>query len=809
MIYNYLKIALRNIFRNRLSSFVNISGLALGIAAFLLLIQYISLERSVNKFHNGLSQMYRLINEDAAGTHWIETEPGWAAIAKQRFPEIKDYCRFADERGSNVVTIANNTNKVFSETNVGYADGNFFQFFSFPLLSGNMDDLSTPNVVFISEATSKKYFGNKDAIGQSIILNNQFGKTTYTVGAVYNDMQEDSDIRFNALFSLQTLNNPANQNDNDWVATDNLSSQYINTFFSLGKDANAKTLEAKLSALRNELKEDKDGVQFRLQAFSDAHLGSSMNDTYPTVANLKYIYMLGGIAVLILVIAWFNYINLSTANSFKRANEVGVRKVVGASKSNLVFQFISESFLINLIAFGIAVLLVFLLQPFFNKLIDKELSFENISNTGGWLYALILLLTGSLLSGGYTAFSLSGFKPVETLKGKINKTTKGIFLRKALVVSQFAISISLIIATIVIYRQLSFMQNKNLGINANQLLVIKGPQVAKDSTFKLRKNAFQNELGASSFVKDFCTSGAIPGGGYNFMTNGFTQPASKKGDEVKVYAFAIISERFLNTYQVPLVAGRNFTSQECAVEWNDNSKVLMNESAIKQLGFSKPEDVLNTKIRWDERYLDVIGVVKDYNHKSVQHDIDPMIFYPQQNSNYFTVRLTTNNIESKIASLEKMYKADFAGNPFEYFFVDDNYNKLYNSERQYGNIFSAASLWAIFIACLGLFGLATFTVESRTKEIGIRKVLGASVGSIVSLLSKGFLILVLIAFVVATPVAWFFMHRWLRDFAYRIDIGFWVFIVSGAAAIFIALATVSFQAIKAGVGNPVKSLRTE
>lgn len=809
MFKTYLKTALRNITRNKTSAFINITGLALGICAFLLLMEYISLEKSVNQFHANLSQMYRLINQDPGGKTWPEVEPGWAAVTKQHFAEIKDVCRFDEETGSTVINRKDKPGESFSETKTGYADGNFFNFFSFPLQSGEASALNKPNVVFISATSAKKYFGNVNPINQTLIINNQFGKTEYTVEGVYADMRDNSDIQYNMLFSLETLKNPLNLNGNGWAATDNLNTQYINTFFLLNKNVDIKTFENKLTALRTALKKDKDGVIFKLQPFADMHLGSSINDTYPTTGNIKYVYMLGIIAFLILMIAWFNYINLSTANSFKRANEVGVRKVIGASKKNLVIQFICESFLINLLACLLAIILVVLLQPLFNKLVDKNLTLDTITTTSAWFYALIFLFTGSLLSGGYTAFSLAGFKPVETLKGKISKTSKGILLRKSLVVSQFSISIILIIVTIIIYTQLHFMQNQKLGLNANQLLVIRGPQVGADSILKTNKAAFANELSDKSFVKDFCSSGSVPSGNYNFTTSGFTQPLSKSGDELKTYSFAIIDNCFLNTYQIPLTTGRNFTAQECNVEWNDNSKVLMNETAIKQLGFTNPEDVLKTKIQWDERKLDVIGIVKDYNHEGVKKAIDPMIFYPQNNSNYFTVRLTPENVESKISSLEKMYKSNFGGNPFEYFFIDENYNKLYASEMQYGNIFTSASLWAIFIACLGLFGLVTFTVESRTKEIGVRKILGASVANIVSLLSKDFIVLVFVAFIIASPVAWYFMNSWLKDFAYRIHISWWVFAIAGFAAITIALITISFQSIKAAIANPVKSMRTE
>ncbi len=735
MVKNFFKIAFRNIFRNKVYAAINIVGLAMGIAAFLLLAEYISLEKSINQFHSNLPGMYRLINEDAAGKTWPEQEPGWALQAKQRFPEVKAYCRFEDGVAKGIVSKGDNSNQSYRENKIGYAEGNFFDFFSFPLKEGTPSAFNKTNIVFISATAAKKYFGNKEPVGQTLVLNNQFGTTIYAVGGVFADMGDNSDIRYDMVFSLETLKNPANLNDNGWATLDNLSSQYINTFFILNQGVNAPAFEKKLTAMRNELKKDKDGVQFHLQSFSAVHLGTSLSDRYLTYGNLKYVYMLGAIAFLILLIAWFNYINLSTANSVKRAGEVGIRKAIGASRKSLVTQFMGESVLMNLLGFAFAIVLVIAIQPLFNQLIGKSLSLQTLGASQTWIFALALLVTGSFFSGAYTAFSLSHYNPVDTLKGKVIAGSKAVFLRKSLVVTQFVISIVLIIATILIYTQLNFMKNEKLGINTSQLVVIKGPETGKDSTFKNRRSAFWDELSQESFVKEYCTSGSVPGDGYNFVTSGFTQPKSKKGDELKSYSFAIIADRYLKTYGISLVAGRNFTPEECAVKWNDNSKVLMNETAVKQLGFQNPEDILNTKIQWDERALDVVGVVKDYHHKSLQNAIDPIIFYPQNNSAFFTVRLTQDKMQDKMASLEKLYKKSFSGNPFDFFFVDENYNKSYISEKQYGDMFSAAAIWAIFIACLGLFGLTTFTVESRVKEIGVRKVLGASVQSIVALLS--------------------------------------------------------------------------
>lgn len=808
MIRNYLKIAFRNLIRNKVYSTINIAGLAMGIAAFLLILEYVSFEKSVNQFHTNLPEMYRLINLDAKGNTWAEVEPGWAPRAKQNFSEVKDYCRFSDDVAKGIVKREGNNSESFRENNIGYADGNFFNFFSFPVIKGNKSSLNQPKTVFITDKIAAKYFGKTDPIGKILTLSNQFGTLSYSVEGVY-IAPENSDINLDMVFSLKTLENPANLNGNDWAAVNNIDDQYINTFLLLDKGTNYKSLETKLSTYRNAQKTDKDGVQFRLQPAANIHLAEKFSDTYQTSGNVKYVYTLGAIAFLILLIAWFNYINLSTANSLKRASEVGVRKVIGATPGNLIGQFLGESALVNLLSFTVAILLVYILQPFFNQLIGKNLSLHILGNSSVWIIGLGIFLIGMLGSGIYTAYALSNFNPVKILKGKLTKTSQGAFLRKSLVVSQFSISIALMLVTIVIYSQLKFMQNQNLGVKISQLLVIRGPEVGSDSTNKIRKAAFWNEIGEQSFVKDYSLSGSVPGNFYNFNTSGFTQPGSKAGDELVSYAFTIIGDRYLNVYDIKLKAGRNFTPEETKVEWNQNSKVIMNETAIRQLGFESAEDALKTKIKWDERYLEIIGVVKDYHHAGLQKAIDPIIFYPQNSSQYITISLTADDMQEKIARLEKIYKSYFTDNPFDYFFVDENFNKQYVSEKQYSQIFTTASVWAIFIACLGLFGLATFTVENRNKEIGIRKVLGASVVSIVGLLSKDFLLLIVIAILIASPLTYYFMQKWLSDFAYRIDISWWIFAIAAGLSLFIAVLTIMFQGIKAALINPVKSLKSE
>jgi putative ABC transport system permease protein len=807
MFYGQIKILFRNLARNRVYSFINIVGVALGITAFVLILQYVSLEESVNRFHARLPQMYRVLCQSPTGESWPQVEPGWAAKLSERFPEIGAFCRFEEGLCQGIVK-NESENIVFREQNIGYVESNFFEFFSFPLVVGNTASLKAPDVAFISKSAAQKYFGEQDPLGRTLVLFNQFGEHRYRVEGVYADMGENSDIRYDLVFSLETLKNPANLNGNGWANLNNLDAQFINLFFLLNDGADHKALEKKMSDLRRALQPEKDAIVFRLQPFGELHLASDFNDDLQHTGDVRYVYLLAGTALLILLIAWFNYINLSTATALKRSNEVGVRKVIGATRSDLIGQFLAESVVVNGLAFALALGLIALLQPYFNDLIGKELGFSHLLQSRTLFYGLGLLLPGSVCSGIYTAWALSRFNPVETLKGKVAKTGRGIRLRQSLVVAQFSISITLILFTILILSQLKYLQNKNLGMNIEQLLAVQGPDIGKDSSFVARRTAFWNELSAQSSVLDYCNSGSIPGRYYNFTTEGFTSPKSQPGDEQKAYSFAIIDNRFLRTYDIPLKAGRNFTPEECTVEWNDNNKVLLNERAVEQLGLSV-EEALNVKVQWDERALDVIGVVKDYHHTSLQRAIDPIIFYPQHNNGYFTIRLSGGETAQKIAAIEKLYKTYFLGNPFEYFFVDENFQNSYLSELRYGRLFTTASLWAVFIACMGLFGLATFMVESKIKEIGVRKVLGASVLNITGLLTRDFLKLVFMALFFAAPVSWYIMRRWLSNFAYSVEIQLWMFVAAGGAAVLTAALTVGLRSLKAALANPVESLRSE
>jgi putative ABC transport system permease protein len=814
MLKNYFTTAFRNLRKNSVFTFINLMGLSLGMAAFILIFQYISFERSVNGFHTNLPNIYRLITETKGGDVWDDTAPGLAPIGEQQISEIKEYVRLAlgTSLGDGVIAIGDSptNSQSFRERNFAYAEGNFFQVFSFQLIHGAANALKEPNTVALSESSAKKYFGKENPIGKVITLNNQFGKTLYTVTLMYADMPQNSDFRFDVVFSLQTLANKANLNGNDdWASLDGLGSQWLKTYLLLQPDANIASVEEKAMAIKSKMNPDNTDV-FKLYPFANQHLAKSLSDRAPVTGSLGFVYLLTGIAVLILVIAWFNYINLSTAGSLKRAKEVGIRKVAGASKIQLVRQFLGESLVMNLTGFVIALALVNLFQGAYNYFIGKDLGFGTFGQNNLWLTGIALIVVGSISSGAYTSFALSSFKPSQTLKGIFSKSGEGIWLRKTLVVFQFTISIVLIACTLILQRQLHFLENKNLGMDLSQLLVIEGPEVGKDETFKGRSAGFDQELGQLGFVENYSRTGGVPIDGYNFSTSGVTKLNPIPGDEKLSYSMITVDYKYFKTYSIEFAAGKDFTEEMGSTRtWAEIDKAIINEKAMRQLGFTSSGEAIGQKIVLDKQQLEVIGVVKDYHHLSLRQAIDPIVFFPRNNGGFYSAKISTQNISTNIATLDKLFKKYFPGNPFDYYFINDKYNEQYKTEQQYGTLFSIASGLAIFIACLGLFGLATFTVEQRIKEIGIRKVLGASVFQISKLVSKDFLVLVIISILIATPLSWYAMNQWLQGFAYQTEITWWVFGIAGIVAILIALITVSSQAIKAGMSNPVESLRSE
>ncbi|NIJ52710.1 ABC transporter permease [Dyadobacter arcticus] len=815
MFQSYLKIAIRSLRKNRLFSIINVAGLGLGIAAFILIFEYVAFEKSVNMFHKNLPTLYRMLESRPTGDVFVQMAPAIAPLIKKEFNEVKAYCRIAEGSANGIVTIENpgenGAVQSFREDGLSYADASFFTLFTFPLLSGNAQTaLSETNTIALSASRAKKYFGTEKVLGKTLVVNNQFGKTLYTVAAVYQDIPENSDLKFDAILSLQTLANPANLNGNDWARLDGFDGSYVTNFIQVTEKSSYTTLENKINTLKKKL-DAEDKSKFVLQPMANIHLGSSMNDSYQTSGSLSFVYLLSGIAILILVIAWFNYINLSTAASLKRAKEVGVRKVVGAGRFQLINQFLGESFLLNIIGFSLALLLVFAVQKSFNDFTQKNFSLQGLLAGPSWIAAAVLLVLGAFLSGGYVAFSVTSLQPIQILKGasglKLNSGKEN-WLRKILVVLQFSISVILIISTLVLYKQLQYMQTKDLGFKADQRLVIKGPQLGDGKLLESSSALLDNQVSALPYVKSLCHTGIVPGNYYSFNAAGIVKQGEKSDDAKKSYAMGIIDDRYLSVFQIGLAAGRNFTVREAEQAWEKSGKLMINESAARQLGFESPQKAAGAMISWGQPF-EIVGVVKDYNHQGLQEAIDPIVFMPRRSGGKLVLQLSTTNMQRQLKELESLYKTAYPGNPFEYYFVDQKYNEQYNTEKQYSQVFALASMLAIFIACLGLFGLASYLTEQRTKEIGVRKVLGASIAGILTLVSKDFLKLVIISIVIACPIAGYVMHEWLQDFAYQTDIAWWMFVAAGGLVIFIAVLTVGFQSIKAALMNPVESLRNE
>ncbi|OKS85962.1 hypothetical protein RG47T_1409 [Mucilaginibacter polytrichastri] len=791
---------------------INVLGLALGIAIFLLITEYVAFEWGANRFHKNFDQLYRAstFTADAdKGDYYLP--PGYAPTLKNRVPGINEVVRVAEGVGSGLVIVPGTNgstagNKSFRENKVSFADDNFFRVFSFPVIKGSTS-LAKAQTMAISASIAQKYFGNGNPIGQVLNIKNQFGLTPYTVTAVYEGMPQQSDIQADILLSYKTLENAAFRNGNNWADPNGLGSGYTNIYFMLNKGVDLKLFEAQATQVIHKAAPDAAKATLAFQPLRNLHIAPSFSYHFQTYGSLVLVVSFLSVALLIMMIAWLNYINLSTAQALYRAKESGVRKVLGASRMQIVGQYLTETAILTLISIVIAIVSVKLVQPFYNNFLGKELSLTVLNQGRFWVGGITVVFTGCFLAGGYVAFMLSSIDPLKTIRGKAAITIGGISLRRSLVVFQFTTSVILIISTITLYRQLKYMQTQDLGMNVQQRVVISGPSTLSGSQ---RDNtlAFENQLRQLPYVQKLAASNNVPGEGYNFSADGITRLNANVGDDKKSYAMLIVDDKYFDTYDIKIKAGATFTPQMLEQGWSKTHKIIINESAAAQLGFKNTENIIGQKIKWDAEF-EVVGVVKDYHHLSLHEFIRPMIFLPAVAHNYFTIKMDTRNLAGHVSQLKSIYEHSFPGEPFTYTFADESFDKQYNAEQKLGNVFMASAGAAVFIAALGLFGLATFAARQKIKEIGIRKVLGANVLNIVTLISADFLKLVAIAIVIASPVAWYIMNKWLQDFAYHTSIQWWVFALAGSIAVVIAFVTVSIQSVKAAIANPVKSLRNE
>ena len=805
MIKNNLKIAVRNLLRNKPFFLINTLGLAVGIAACLLILQYVSFERSYDAFHPDIDNIYRIeLDSYQNGKLAFRSATSYPAIApalKKDFPEVVETARLYDAN-SEVITY-NNIN--FREDNFYYADNSVFDFFKIDFLSGDPKTaLLEKNTVVLSETVARRYFGAEDPLGKTIKL----GQDPYLVKGVFADYPKNSHLELDLLFSYRT--EPEAQTSWGWYD--------FFTYVKLRPGTQVDQFQAKILNLVEKYNPDRfktsgNRNELLLQPVRDIHLTSQLNQEAEANGNGKAVTVLSIIALFILVIAWINYINLATARAMDRAKEVGVRKVVGAERPQLIRQFLLESFLLNLLAAVLALLIVLVSAPYFNQLTGRPLSLRQWFQPGLWLPAIAVFSLGTLLSGLYPAFLLSGFEPIVVMKGngivptrhtsRLRSLVGGASLRQSLIVFQFAASVLLIIGTLTVYRQLRYMQEQDLGFNVAQKLIVRGAGI-RDSTYEAKANAFKQELVRTGTVSKATGSAYVPG--IEILWTNSARRLDQPEAPSNSFYFTSYDYDFVEAYGIQFAAGRNFSRSF----GEDKKGVLLNETAAKLLDFDSPEAALGHKLRiWDT--LTVVGVVKDYHQQGLQKGHSPMMIrLLPDNANYFSLQLNTDHRpDQQVAKIKSIYATIFPGNPFDYFFLDTFFNEQYKAEQQFGRVCTLFAILAIFIACLGLFALATFMAKQRTKEIGIRKVLGASVPSLVGLLSRDFLKLVLVAIVIASPIAWFAMNRWLLDFAYHIGVPWWTFALAGTTAVGIALLTVSIQSVKAALMNPVKSLRSE
>jgi putative ABC transport system permease protein len=807
MIRNYIKTAFRSLTKNKGFTAINVLGLALGLATCLLIVFYVFDELSYDRYNVNLDRIYRINNSIRFGGNsndYAVVPAPLAAALKNDFPEIEQITRFRTGGGNQV----KKGNQNIQEDAMVYADASIFSIFTLPMINGNpATALKEPHCVVITERMAQKYFNGTNAVGKTLVFNDT---SLYKVTGVIKNVPLQSHFNFDFFISMAGL---AESKDNAWFSSN------FNTYILFRPGTDVQKFQAKIpgffkshagpqlqSILHLTFDKFEQGgnyVKFSLTPLKDIHLHSNMIAELGMNGNIEYVYIFSAIAIFILLIACVNFMNLSTARSSNRAREVGVRKVLGSPRKYLIFQFLTESVLVTLAGAIIALFAAWAMLPLFNEMSGKQLVVT--PQILGWLlpvmFLFIVIIGG--LAGSYPAFFLSGFQPIQVLKGKLSSGFKGGMLRSSLVVFQFSISIFLIIGTLVIYNQLQYIQNKDLGYNRRHVLIIDNVWTLGD-----KAKTFKEEIKKLSGVENATLTGALPTDNYGNSSSFFKDPVPDQKRTLLSQNWTV-DEDYVPTLQLKLIAGRNFSKQMAT----DSSAMIINEAAAKQLGFANPINQIlyapqNNMVTKVKPYH-IIGVIKDFNFQSLRDNVTPLLLMLDNNTGALSARINSDDIPSLIGQVKTKWTSFAPNQQFSYSFMDQDFDALYRSEQRTGKISIAFTSLAIIIACLGLFGLAAYAAEQRTKEIGIRKVLGATMGTIVSMLSKDFLKLVLIAIIPASLFGWWAMNIWLQDFAYRQNIQWWVIASAGIAAILIAFVTISFQSIKAALTNPVKSLRSE
>lgn len=802
MIKNYFKTAWRNLWRSKSVSLINILGLAIGMACSLLILLYIRDEQSYDRFHEHSDRTYRIvkdfINDDGTRIPDATTPAALAPALRNEVPEIEKITRIFPNWGA--TWLIKFGEKKIVEEKLWRVDSSFFDVFTIVFAKGNKETaLKDAQSIVLTESAARRYFGEQEAVGKTLTL--QPGENMQ-VTAVVKDMPANSHFHFDFLVSWQQLS-PAV--DNNWEGYN------YYTYITLKAGTNATAVAKKIQNVYERSQEQRYSA-FYIQPLTEIHLNSHLKWELEPNSDELYVYIFAIIGIFILLIAAFNYINLSTANSASRAKEIGVRKVSGAVRASLVKQFLIESIVVCFLAALLAIIIAQLLVPLINNLTAKQLSV--VPNPGLIVYTLLTSLVVGLLAGLFPALYLSSFRPVSILKGfKINQRG-ALGLRKTLVVLQFTISIVLIIGVLIIMRQIGYMRSAKLGFDKEQVIVVKNAS----SLTRAERDVYLNTIRQLPGVTKAAGANIVLG--QEFATTRLRPRGSNKEQQLN---FATVGLEYFDVMGIEIKEGRGFSPEFPGDTINNGitggplnqtiGGIVINEKAVKDFGLRSP--VVGQELLWNTNrdtmyYVKIIGVAKDFHFTSLRSEIKPFGFLCFQGfQSSFSVKLAANNIAGTLDQLADKWKQFAFQRPFEYFFLDESFEKLYASEARFQKVFIGLVVLGIVIACLGLFGLAIFAAQQRVKEIGIRKTLGASVQGIIILLSKDFVRLVLIALILASPVAWYIMNRWLQDFAYRINIPWWIFLVAGIIAVFIAIVTVISQAIRAAIANPIKSLRTE
>jgi len=788
MLFNYLKIAIRNIIRHKAFSLINISGLAIGMACSIFILLWVRDELSYDQFHENAGRMYRLTCN--AGEFKAAVSPaGFGPVLKSQIPAIRNITRISKPQSA----LFEFGNHKFQEKKLIYADSNFLDMFNFPLIRGNIKSaLEKPNGILITQDMARKYFGEEDPMGKIIRKDNQ---DNYKVTGILANIPSNSHLQFDFIIPMSAIEN------SDYDLVHHVWDSF-NYYTYLLLDEKTKTFPEGLSKICDEidriyLSRIKDlKVNFHLQALQSIHLTSGLQVDLPGHGNMQYVNIFFIVALFILVVACINFMHLATARSARRAKEVGLRKVVGAGRYQIIGQFLGEAIVISLLSFLIAMILVWALLPAFNGLSDKSVRFRDL-DIKILLSLLGLALATGLISGIYPAVYLSGFKPAKVLKGKGKSMGGNLVFRNGLVVTQFIVSIVLLVGTSVVYRQLQFIKNMNLGFEKRNLLYV---PMTGELWNKL--DALKSELKQHPLTNDYSIISDLP---TNLVTGSVDiQWEGKDPKSQIVFPTMNVDENFTNVFQMTLLNGRSFSNDFRA----DSSNFVLNEKAVQIMGMTV-KNAVGKPLRFGSMKGTIIGVVKNFNFKPIQQPIEPLILLPNRYGGFIFVRTKPGNTDATINALGKICQQLNPAYPFDYAFLDEDLANLYKGEQRIGSLFNVFAILAIFISCLGLYGLSAFIAEQRTKEIGVRKVLGASIFNIVYLLSTNFTRVIVIAIFIAIPISWYIVHQWLQGFAFHVDIAWWIFALAAFAALFIAWCTVSYEAIKSAVANPVTSLRSE